>query len=104
MTSKMKWPDSCNVKWIHDTRHGYMTCDIGTWLVIWIPDLWHGYMTCDRSVLTKGRLKLGNDLGLLEIYIRNIWVARYFTYFTCVMTFDIWYMYDMWQWNDISCE
>ena len=57
--------------------------------VTWVHDLRHGYMTCDRSVLTKGRLKLGNDLGLLEIYIRNIWVARYFTYFTCVMTFDI---------------
>ena len=33
--------------WEMDTWHWYMTCGIGTWLVVCIHDLWYVYMTCD---------------------------------------------------------
>ena len=84
MACKIKWPYCWNVTWIPDMWHEYMTYDMNTWHVTWMHNMWHGYMTCDMDtwLVTEQLcwLKLSNYLGHLEIYlyIRNIWVARYF--------------------------
>ena len=104
-----KWNDLSVGMW-----HEYMTCDMDTWHVTWMHNMCHGYMTCDMDtwLLTEQLcwLKLSNYLERLEIYlyIRNIWVSRYFTlHDLCHDLWDlIWHGYTnyTYTWNDTSCE